>query len=298
MKSIVSVISGKTSEELARRISRKIGANLVKSEIRAFPDGESKITVSGKISKKRSVVVQSIFPPVDTNLIHALSLIAKAKETSSKVTAVIPYMGYARQDREFLPGEIVTMKVLAKLFRGAGASDIVSVDIHSLVGIKHFRIRVKNVSAVRDLAEYFKKMRLKDPLVVSPDQGGKDRAEEFAGELGSGFIALEKKRDRRTGRVQIRTKNTSKAVVGRDLILVDDMISTGGSIVKATQFLKKQKCKRIFVACTHALLINGAEAKIRKAGVSKIISANTIPGRTSIVDVSDSVAKAIAQSAK
>lgn len=288
----ISVISGKTSEELARKISRKIGANLVKSEIRIFPDDESKITLSGKISKKRSIVVQSIFPPVDTNLIHSLSLITKAKETSSKVTAVIPYMGYARQDREFLPGEVVTMKVLAKLFKGAGASEILAVDIHSLIGFKHFKIKTRNVSAIPDLVRYFKKMRLKEPLVVSPDQGGKERAVEFAKELGSEFIALEKKRDRKTGKVQIKTKNASE-VTGRDLILVDDMISTGGSIVKATQFLKKQKCKRIFVACTHALLMNGAERKIKKAGVSKIISANTIPGKTSIVDVSNTIAKAI-----
>lgn len=288
----ISVVSGKTSEELARKISRKIGANLVKSEIRIFPDGESKITLSGKISKKRSIVVQSIFPPVDTNLIHSLSLITKAKETSSKVTAVIPYMGYARQDREFLPGEVVTMKVLAKLFKGAGASEILAVDIHSLIGFKHFKIKTRNVSAIPDLVRYFKKMRLKEPLVVSPDQGGKKRAVGFAKELGSEFIALEKKRDRKTGKVQIKTKNASE-VTGRDLILVDDMISTGGSIVKATQFLKKQKCKRIFVACTHALLMNDAERKIKKAGVSKIISANTIPGKTSIVDVSNTIAKAI-----
>ena len=288
----ISVISGKTTEELARKVSRKIGANFVKSEIRVFPDGESKITLSGKISKKRSIIVQSIFPPVDTNLVHALSLIAKAKETSSKVTAVIPYMGYARQDREFLPGEIVTMKVLAKLFKGAGASEIIAVDIHSLIGLKHFKIKTKNISAIPDLVRYFKKMRLKEPLVVSPDQGGKERAAEFAKELGSEFIALEKKRDRKSGKVEIKTKNASE-VIGRDLILVADMISTGGSIVKATQFLKKQKCKRIFVACTHALLMNNADKKIRKAGVSKIISANTIPGKTSIVDISNSIAKAM-----
>jgi len=100
------------------------------------------------------------------------------------------------------------------------------------------------------------------------------------------------RRDRKTGKVQIKTKNSDK-VVGRDLILVDDMISTGGSIIKATQFLKKQKCKRVYVACTHALLMNNAEKKIRKAGVTKIVSANTIPGKTSVVDVSNTIAQAI-----
>ena len=288
----LSVIAGKSSEDLARKLSRKIKANLVKSQVRVFADGESKITLSGNLSKRKTVVVQSIYPPVDTNLVQALSLISKAKEKSSEVIAVIPYMGYARQDREFLPGEIVTMKVLGKLFKGAGASKVIAVDIHSIIGFKHFSIKTKNVSAIPDLVKYFKKLSLKNPLIVSPDQGGKDRAKEFAKEFESEYIALEKKRDRKTGKVKIKTRNTNE-VIGRDLILVDDMISTGGSIIKATQFLKKQKCKRVYVACTHALLMNDAEKKIRKAGVTSIVSANTIPGKTSIVDVSNTIAKAI-----
>ena len=288
----LSVISGKSSENLAKELSKKIKANFVKSEIRVFADGESKITLIGKLSKKKSIVVQSIYPPVDTNLVQALSLITKAKENSSEVTAVIPYMGYARQDREFLPGEIVTMNVLGKLFKSAGASKIIIVDIHSLIGLKYFTIKTKNVTAVPDLAEYFKKLSLKNPLVVSPDQGGKERAKEFAKEFNSDYIALEKTRDRKTGKVKIKTKNLEE-VKNRDLILVDDIISTGGSIIKATQFLKKQKCKRIYVACTHALLMNDAENKIKKAGVTSIISTNTIPGKTSKVDISKTIAKAI-----
>ena len=288
----LSVISGKSSENLAKELSKKIKANFVKSEIRVFADGESKITLIGKLSKKKSIVVQSIYPPVDTNLVQALSLITKAKENSSEVTAVIPYMGYARQDREFLPGEIVTMNVLGKLFKSAGASKIIIVDIHSLIGLKYFTIKTKNVTAVPDLAEYFKKLSLKNPLVVSPDQGGLERAKEFAKEFNSDYIALEKTRDRKTGKVKIKTKKLAE-VENRDLILVDDMISTGGSIIKATQFLKKQKCKRIYVACTHALLMNDAENKIKKAGVTSIISTNTIPGKTSKVDVSKAIAKAM-----
>ncbi|MCA9828339.1 MAG: ribose-phosphate pyrophosphokinase [Nitrosopumilus sp.] len=287
----LSVIAGKSSENLAKRLSKKLEANFVRSEITVFPDGESKITLYGGLSKKKSIVVQSMDPPVDTNLVHILSLISKAKEVSLEVIAVIPYMGYARQDREFLPGEIVTMKVLGKLFKGVGASKIIAVDIHSVIGFKQFTIKTKNVSAIPDLARYFKKLSLKNPLVVSPDQGGKERAKEFAKEFNSDYIALEKKRDRKTGKVEIKTKNIE--VAGRDLILVDDMISTGGSIIKATQFLKKQKCKRVYVACTHALLMNDAEKKIKKSGVTSIISANTIPGKTSLVDVSNTIAKAI-----
>ena len=289
---MINLIAGNSSKDLAKKISKRLKANLVKSEVKIFPDGESKITLKGKLSKSKTIVVQSIYPPVDSNLIQALSLISKAKEYSTEVIVVVPYLGYARQDREFLPGEIATMKVLGQLFKGAGASKIIVVDIHSKIGLKHFKIKSENLSAIPDLARYFQKTNLKNPLVVFPDQGGKERAKEFADKFGSDFIALKKQRDRKTGKVQIKTGGLDE-VIGRDLILVDDMISTGGSIIKATEFLKKQKCNRVFVTCTHALLMNDAEKKIRKAGVTRIISANTIPGNSSIVDVSSTIAKAI-----
>lgn len=288
----LSIISGGSSEDLAKKIAKKIEANFVKSEIRIFPDGESKITLYGNLSERKTVVVQSISPPVDTNLIQTLSLISKAKEKSKEVVVVIPYMGYARQDREFLSGEIISMKVIGKLFKAVGASKVIVVDIHNMIGLKHFTVKTENISAIPELVKYFKKLKLKNPLVISPDQGGKNRVMDFANELGSNYVALEKKRDRKTGRVKIQTKNID-IVSNRDLILVDDMISTGGSIIKATQFLKKQKCKKVYVACTHALLIDNAEKKIKKAGVADIISTNTIPGKTSLVDISNIIAKAI-----
>lgn len=292
MLSKLSIISGGSSEDLAKKIAKKTKANFVKTKIRIFPDGESKITLYGNLSEKRTVVVQSISPPVNTNLIQTLSLISKAKEKSKEVIVVIPYMGYARQDREFLSGEIISMKVIGKLFKAVGASKIIVVDIHSMIGLKHFTVKTENITAIPELVKYFKKLKLKNPLIISPDQGGKNRAIDFANKFGSDHVALEKKRDRKTGRVKIQTKNID-VVSNRDLILVDDMISTGGSIIKATQFLKKQKCKKVYVACTHALLIDNAEKKIKNAGVTNIISTNTISGKTSLVDISNIIAKAI-----
>ena len=287
-----TVIAGEASAELAKKIAKRLGARLVKAEKTLFPDGECKITLKGKPSGRKIVIVQSVYPPVDTNLMAALALVARAAESAKRTVAVIPYMGYARQDREFLPGEIVTMKVIARLFRCAGASEIVLVDIHSRAGLEYFEMKTTNITAIPDLAKHFKKQNLKDPLVVSPDQGGRLRAEEFAGLCGLDCMALAKDRDRKTGKVQIKTRSAD-AVKGRDVIIVDDMISTGGSIVKATKFLKKQGCKRVYVACTHALLIGDAREKITRAGVAEIVSTNTIPGRTSSVDISGAIAKAI-----
>lgn len=288
----ITVIGGKTSEDLAKKLAKRLKVSFISSDLRIFPDGESKITINAKPKKGKIIIVNSTCPPVDSNIMQTLSLISKARQFSSDVVSVIPYLGYARQDREFLPGEVVTLSVITKLLKAAGASKVIVVDIHSQMGLKHFDIPVKNVSAILELVNYFKKLKLKDPLVVSPDLGGAARAEEFAKLYGTDFIALKKQRDRKTGKVEIMTLDLD-GVKGRDLVLVDDMISTGGSIVKATEFLRKQKCRKVYVACTHALLIDNAEKKIRKAGISAIISTNTIPGNTSVVDVSGIIAKAI-----
>jgi len=286
-----TVIGGGASKDLAKRLARKLKAVYIETETKIFPDGESKITLR-KIPKKSVIlVVQSTYPPVDTNLLQALSIISQVRKISSRTFAIIPYIGYARQDKQFLSGEVITMSVVAKMLQSAGAKKVIVVDIHSNTALNHFNIPTENVSAIPELANYFKKLNLKNPLVVSPDMGGSSRSKKFASLLKTDFIVLKKHRDRKTGRVSIQTAKVD--VQGKDLILVDDIISTGGSIIKAAQFLKKQKCKRVFVACTHGLLVEGAEKKIRKAGVSRIISTNTIPGNTSKVDISGILAKSV-----
>jgi len=286
-----AVVAGSASKDLGKRIARRLKAPYVEAKTRVFPDGESKITF-GRIPKNSIVlVVQSTYPPVDTNLLQALSIISQVRKISSKIYAIIPYMGYARQDRQFLSGEVVTMSIIARMIQAAGAKKVVAVDIHSKTALNHFKIPKENVSAIPELAKYFKKMKLKNALVVSPDMGGSLRAKKFASLLNIDFIALKKSRNRNTGKVQV---HSSKADVrGKDLILVDDIISTGGSIIKAAQFLKRQKCKRLFVACTHGLFVENAEKKIKKAGVSQIISTNTIPRSTSKVDVSGVIVESI-----
>ena len=286
-----TVIGGDSSSDLAKRIARRLKAPYIKTEKKVFPDGESKITISQIPKKSIIIVVQSTYPPVDTNLLELLNIVSKVQKFSSKVFAVIPYIGYARQDREFLDGEIITIRVVGKLLKASGVKKVLTVDIHSKLALKELKISSENVSAMEVLVKHFKKMKMKDPLVVSPDLGGKERAEKFSKLLKTDFIVLKKHRDRRTGKVNILSGKVD--VKNRDLILVDDMISTGGSIVKASQFLRNQKCRRIFVACTHALLVNNAAKKIKSAGVTQIISTNTIPGDSAKVDVSKVISDAL-----
>ena len=286
-----AVIAGNASRDLAKRIARRLKAPYIEAQTKIFPDGESKITFSSIPKKSIILVVQSTYPPVDTNLLQTLAIISQARKASSKIYAIIPYMGYARQDRQFLSGEVVTMSIVAKMLQAVGTKKVIVVDIHSKTALNHFKIPTVNVSAIPELAKYFKKLKIKKPLVVSPDTGGSSRAKKFASLLNTDFITLKKSRNRNTGKVQIQSSKVD--VHGRDLIVIDDIISTGGSIIKATQFLKKQKCKRVFVACTHGLFVGDAERKIKKAGVSKIISTNTIPRSTSKVDMAGVIAKSI-----
>jgi len=286
-----TVVGGNASKDLAKRIARRLKAKYVDVDTRTFPDGESKITFRHNLKKSVVLIVQSTYPPVDTNLLQILSIISEVKKISSKIYAIMPYMGYARQDRQFLNGEIATMSVVAKMLQAAGAKKAIVVDIHSKTALRHFKIPTENVSAIPELAKYLKKLKLKNPIVVSPDTGGSLRAKKFADILKSDFITLKKSRNRKTGKVNIQS--TKADVKGKDLIIVDDIVSTGGSVVKATQFLKKQKCKRVFVVCTHGLLVGDAEKNIKKAGVTQIISTNTIPRSISKVDVSGVIAQAV-----
>lgn len=286
------MIGGPSSENLAKKISKKLNVKFLKTELKVFPDGESKITIKGMVKTEKIIVVQSTHIPVDTNLIHAFSLIYQAKKISSEVYAVIPYMGYAKQDKEFLKGEIITISVIAKLFKAAGATKLIVVDIHSKEELDFFKIPLKNLSAVPLLANYFKMIKLRHPLVVSPDLFWKNKAKEFAKILNCKSIALNKQRNRKTGKIVINPSSIPKTDF-QDVILLDDMVSTGGSIVKAIEFFKKRNLGRIYVACTHAVLAENAEKRLKSAGVYKIISTNAISGKYALVDLSGIISKTI-----
>jgi ribose-phosphate pyrophosphokinase len=286
------VIGNTNSEILAKKIAKKLQAKYLKTTLKVFPDGESKLTLSGHINNGTIIVVSSTGPPVDSNLIQTLSLISKSSEISSNVIAVVPYMGYAKQDKEFLKGEIITISVIAKLFKAAGAARLVVVDFHSPDALSFFKLPTKNLSAISLIAEYFKTYKLKDPLVVSPDMFWKSNAEKFAKHLNATAVALNKQRDRQTGKLVIKSP-LPKFSKGCDLILFDDMVSTGGSILKAIQFLKKENFTKIYVVCTHPVFVGDSERKIKKVGVTEIIGTNSIEGKFAKIDLSEIIVDAI-----
>lgn len=176
-----TVIAGSASVELATKIAKKLNAQLIIPKIRIFPDGEQKISFT-KPKKGKINVVQSTYSPVDSNLFQALCLIFQVRQFSSNVIAVMPYVGYARQDKSFLSGEITTISVIASLLKEVGTSQFIVVDIHSNIALNYFH-KIKNLTAVSLLADYFKKFRLKDPIVVAPDLYWAQNAKKFAKHL-------------------------------------------------------------------------------------------------------------------
>ncbi|MBP2624821.1 MAG: ribose-phosphate pyrophosphokinase [Nitrosopumilaceae archaeon] len=283
------VISSKELQNLAIRVAKKLDYKYSTYELRVFADGESKITIK-KIKSDKTIIIHSISPPVDSNLIRILSLIHEANKHSNSVIAVIPYMGYARQDKMFLSGEIITIEVISKLLESVGASAVIVLDIHSNSALQKFNVPIVNISVAPTLAKYIKKLKLTNSIIVSPDSGGSERAKYISEILNVEHIVLKKQRDRKTGMVRIRSEELN--INNRNIILVDDMITTGNSIINAVKILKKNKCGKIFVVCTHAILLGDAKNKIIKSGVEKIISANTITGNE-IIDVTSLISKSI-----
>jgi len=181
--------------------------------------------------------------------------------------------------------------LVARLFETIGVKHIITVDIHSQLALSYFR-SIRNVSSVPLLADYASKMNLHDPIAVSPDAGGANRAKEFARHLDIDVLALKKYRHRVTGEVAVDEK-VNMDVSKRDAIVIDDIISSGGSIIKAAEILHKKGIGRIFAMCAHALLIGDAAEKIKSAGIQEIISTNSVPGEYSKVELSSEIASAL-----
>jgi ribose-phosphate pyrophosphokinase len=281
------VIAGPASLDLAKSISKNLNVKFIETELKLFADGESKIRIPS-VDKKHCIIVQSLYPPIDRHIIQLFMIIHKCKrDNASKITVIIPYMAYARQDKIFLEGEIISISLLAELIQNCGTTEIITVDIHNEQSLSYFSITIKNISAIPILAEHLKNNKIIDiekSIIVSPDEGGKKRAEKVAELLKLQILCLKKKRDRKTGLVSVE-ENLGLVVEGRDAILIDDMISTGGSIVKACQVLKKHKIRNIIVLCTHAIFLDNAFEKIMNAGVKEIISTNSIPNICAKVDL-------------
>lgn len=289
------VIAGPASEQLAFNIAKRLNIKFIKPGLRIFADGESKIKLES-VENKQCIIIQSLYPPIDRHIIQLLMMIQKCrKDKALKTIVVIPYMAYARQDKAFLEGEVISISILAEIIEYFGVSRIITVDIHSESSLSYFRNIIKNISAIPVLAEYaLQNIFLNNVIIISPDFGGLKRAQKFGEIIQREVTFLKKTRDRLTGMVSIEDVLDFK-VKDKDVILVDDMISTGNSIIKACEVLRKNGAERIFVICSHALLLDKALDKIIQAGATEIISTNSIPNSCSKVDLSKIISEVISE---
>ncbi len=280
----MNIIGGNASQLLAGRVSDALKSTLLICEFKRFPDGELYTRILDELAGESVTIIQSTVN--DSDFVSLLQLIDACSE-ASRIDVVIPYMGYARQDKQFKRGEPISARAMAGAIQ---ADNVFTVNIHNESILDYFDARASNLDATPMIGEYIKNMEFKNPLIVAPDDGAIALARNASKDLGIDYDFLEK--TRLSGEsVTIQPKNI--AVKGRDVIIIDDIISTGGTMAETISLLKKQGAHEVFVACVHPVLSNNAVLKLFKAGVKGIIATDTIDKGVSVVSVAPVIAGAI-----
>jgi ribose-phosphate pyrophosphokinase len=283
------VFAGPASRDFGSALAARLGLPVLAVTVKEFSDTETKFKVEESVHGSSILLVQSTYPPVDRHYMQLLLAAHHLSQEGAKVHAVIPYMGYARQDKQFMPGEVVSLGVVSHLLRSCGVMRVTTVDIHSAEGLALFAMPTYSVSAIPSLSQYIKRnMKLSSPVVIAPDFGSSSRTAAFAALYGAEHLQFAKERDRVTGEVKIDAGELN--VKGRDVIVVDDMVSTGGTIRAAAEKLRKAQASKIVVGCVHPLLVGDAHERIIEAGVDEIIGTNTVPSEVSKVDATEPLA--------
>ncbi|WP_414468434.1 ribose-phosphate diphosphokinase [Methanobacterium sp. ACI-7] len=283
------IIGGSASQKLAAKIAKELGYPLIPIETRKFPDGERYIRIKGEIDEE-AIVVQSTGYPQDENLMELFFILKNLKSMGlKKIRVVIPYFGYGRQERRFKSGEAVSASIVSELLEAAGASEIFCINLHEEDVTDFFNVPTSNLSAMPIIADYIKKV-LKNPVIVAPDKGALGFAKEIAEILGCEYDYLEKVR---ISPQKVETKPKNIDVKGKEAVIIDDIISTGGTIVNATGILKELGASKVIVSCVHPVLVEDALLKIFAADVDDVISTDTLLSDVSIISVAPLVAEAL-----
>jgi ribose-phosphate pyrophosphokinase len=286
----MKIILGPASKELGEKTAELTALETVQVAHKTFPDGEAYVRLEGNVQDEFVAIVQTTSPPQDSRLMQLAFIADAAKRNGArKVTAVVPYLAYARQDKIFLQGEGISIETVARMLNAAGVDGLVTVNIHAENALKKFPFPAKTLSAIPLLAEHFVQKGCKKAFALAPDKGAMYIAEQAQAVLGGEAGHLDKQRDRRTG----QTIQTGKGlnVKGQAVIIFDDIISTGGTIVGAAKILRELGAARIFTACVHPLLIGDAEKRILDAGVEEIVGTDSVPSHISKVSLAPLISR-------
>ena len=278
----IRVLTGNAHPQLARDICSHLGAPLGEASMTRFPDGELNLKLECDVRGADVFVVQPTCPPVNENLMELLTFLDCLRRSSAdRITAVMPYFGYARKDRKDEGRVPITAKLVANLITKAGADRVLAIDLHAHQIQGFFDIPTDHLYARPVIMEHVRAIAVTNPVVVSPDVGGTKLARAYAKALHADIAIVDK---RRISGDTIVVENVVGDVDGRDLFLVDDMVSTGGSIADACRILKDKGANRIFIVATHAVLCGNAVEKLNAAPVEQIIFTDTIPRRDKGLD--------------
>jgi ribose-phosphate pyrophosphokinase len=271
----MKILSGTSNPRLSKEISKKLKLKLINTNIKRFADGEIYIEINENIRGNSVFVIQSTSTPANDNIMELLLCIDALRRSSAKnITAVIPYFGYARQDRKVAPRTSISAKVVSNLITNAGASRIVTVDLHAGQIQGFFDIPVDNLFTTPMFARYIKKkFKIKNLVCVSPDVGGVQRTRGLATKIKADLAIIDKRRPE-PGKSQVM--NIIGDVKGKNCIIVDDIIDSGGTIINAVEALKKAGAIDVYVFITHAVLSGEAAEKIKKSKIKKLIITDTI----------------------
>jgi ribose-phosphate pyrophosphokinase len=273
----LAIFSGNAHLKLAKDICKKLKIQLGDANVDRFPEGEIRVKINENIRGKDVFIIQPTSPPPNDTLMELLIIIDAARRASAqRITAVIPYFGYARQDRKDQPRVPITAKLVANILTSAGANRILTMDLHAGQIQGFFDIPLDHLFAVNVFVDYFKtKKKLKNSVVVSPDVGGIKMARAYAKRLSAGLAIVDK---RRKGPQETEAIHILGEVEGKHAIIVDDLISTGGSLIQAVDALKNQGAEEVYAAISHGVLVGDAIKNVEKCkALKQLVITDSIP---------------------
>jgi ribose-phosphate pyrophosphokinase len=268
------LFSGTANPELAQQISKELDLPLSEARIKQFSDGEINVKIEESVRGKDVFIIQPTSAPANANLMELLIMTDALKRSSAKsITAVVPYFGYARQDRKAEPRVPISAKLVANLMETAGITRVITIDLHASQIQGFFDIPVDNLYGAVLFKEYIESKNFKNPVIASPDIGGVARARYFAKSLGLDMVIVDKRREKAN---ESEVMNIIGDVEGKDIIMIDDMVDTAGTMLKGAAALKAQGSASVMACCTHPVLSGPAYERIKNGELDELVITDTI----------------------
>ena len=269
------LVAGTANPQFAQKVASSLGKELAGVDVRRFSDGEINVNIKESVRGKDVFIIQPTCAPANDNLMELLIIVDALKRSSAgTINAVIPYFGYARQDRKAAPRVPISAKLVADMLETAGVQRVITVDLHASQIQGFFNIPVDHLTGSVLFVEYIKEKKLKNPIIASPDVGGVARARAYAEKLGYDLVIVDKKREKAN---ESEVMNIIGEVEGRDVIILDDMVDTAGTLTKAADVLKSKGATSVMACCTHGVLSGPAFERLENSALDELVIADTIP---------------------